>query len=157
MVNYELCEQRVLRQILQNYFPSPVRNPRILDIYCGTINEKPLLLEHFGENSHIVSISYDPLDHGNRKDLCNLAVLGRFDLVIGRDIHLDDNGQWQGIFKKIANYMNPESELFLTFCLPNQLDAALEILCRDYIYTKIEMSPVRSCKDNFVLIAMPGC
>jgi len=145
-------EQRAFREVLNNYFPNEQgQNPRILDICCGIANEEPLLIRHFGENTELLSLDWDPLLKkfleplgrksvviGDIRKLKKFAV-GKYQIVIGRNIPLNPNDDplrkkvpdpWPEIFENLTKYMIVESRLFLTLARHDEFNRARNILSK---------------------------
>ncbi len=163
-------EQSDLRAVLQHYLSDiQFKNPRILDICCGTMHEEPLLYELFGEGTSMIGIdarqsSVEKAAELGRKSVrlgdlryLNEYVEGTFDIVVGRNVPLNPNGglwrleyddPWPGIiFPNIASVMNDNSILFLTLLMEDEFYRAQQILSRHKFRILLEEKnpiPVRS-------------
>jgi len=154
-------EQQDFLTILQRYLPKP-RHSRILNLFCGMALEEPVIYEHFGSDTELISIDNDPDMHtlarehgmksfvqGNIHELESL-IEGKFDLVLMRNppFLADDadvefrKAYW--LFNTLKNYLEPKGELYIT--LLNSCE-------RDMIPRVIEAagySDVRLGKDFFM-------
>ena len=183
-------EQEGFRQVLKTYFPNGQhKSKRILDICSGVANEEPLLMEHFGKKTELVSLDKDESlgdlvnDLGRKSvrfgDVRELGkyVEGKFDLVIGRNIPLNPNGNdymskvpdcWPGVFENLPRFMEFDSMLFLTLAREDEFHRALEILDKsEYTFKVKEKNKIlvksdhigikgADEKDNHVIIAQPS-
>ena len=146
-------EQKSFLNVLKKYFNGKYKNPRILNICCGSANEEPVLFKYFGEGSELISI--DKSDYAKefaeafkRKtfrqgDVSELEhiVDGKFDIVIGRNLTLSPYGlglsrkegkerfyYWFCIFDKITNYLKDNSTLFITLLRDDEFKVGNGIL-----------------------------
>ncbi|MFQ5531627.1 MAG: hypothetical protein ACE5ES_03375 [Candidatus Nanoarchaeia archaeon] len=143
-------EQEGFRQVLELYFSNgQYREPRILSICSGVANEEPLLKNHFGENSELISLDNNPhleifwRELGRKsvqiRDVRELYkhVRGKFNLVVGRNVPLNPNYRslmkkvpdcWPRVFEDLIEFMESDYTLFLTVVRGDEFDRAKEIL-----------------------------
>lgn len=143
-------EQEGFRKVLHRYFPNgQYVNPRILNICSGVANEEPLLFQHFGENSELLSLDNNSsleellLDLGRKSviigDLREIHrfAKGKYDIVMGRNVSLNPNNRdfvaevpdlWPELFEDLVKYFAPNSTLFLTLVREDEFYRAQEIL-----------------------------
>ncbi|MEK6872824.1 MAG: hypothetical protein AABW90_02315 [Nanoarchaeota archaeon] len=136
--------------MLRTYFPNgQYKNSRILDICSGVVNEEPLLIEHFGENTKLASLDNDKSLEELLKELGRKSVRigdireldryieGKFNLVIGRNVPLNPNYNawrnevpdcWPGVFENLVRFMEFDSTLFLTLVREDEFYRTQEIL-----------------------------
>jgi len=149
-LEYVAKEQEEFKQVLNNYFPNgQCQNLRILDICCGIAIEEPLLIQHFGENTELLSLDNDKSLEGLLKDLGRKSVIigdirelekytkGKFHLIIGRNVPLNPNHNyeegkildyWPEIFENLIKFMTNDATLFLTLVREDEFYRAEEIL-----------------------------
>lgn len=143
-------EQEGFKQVLDVYLPkNAYKNPRCLSVCSGIANEEPLLFQHFGKGTELVSIDHDPslealVKQLNRKSLVigdikelDKYVKGEFDIILGRNVPLNPNHDytinkvpdyWPEFFESLTEFMHKDTKLFLTLVREDEFYRAETIL-----------------------------
>ncbi len=163
-------EQEGFKRVLNRYFPNDqYTNPRILNICSGVANEEPLIIQHFGEETELLSLDNDASLEELVADLRRKSVVigdirelhkfakGKYDIVMGRNVPLNPNidsfiekipDMWLRLFEDLVKYFDSDSTLFLTLVREDEFYRAQEIL--DFVGYRMkvkEKNPIRVQSD----------
>jgi hypothetical protein len=164
-------EQKGIRKVFKKYFPEGTyTDPKILNFCCGLANEEPIIYEHFGEGTNLISLDSCENAEKNaqylgRKSFVRSTVQDflensdeRFDIIMGRNVPLNpkqddyyksDEDPWPEIFHNMRTAFSTDGILFLTLLLKHEFHRCLDILDDDYNIRESKFNRITVVSDKY--------
>ena len=164
-------EQKGIRKVIKKYFPDGTyTDPKILNFCCGLANEEPIIYDHFGDGTKLISLDACGNAEKNTRYLGRKSFVrdtiqeflkdtdDRFDIIMGRNVPLnpkygpcDDRSDdpWPSVFHNMRTAFEQDGTLFLTLLREDEFKRCKEILSDDYNIKESKFNKITVVSDKY--------